>query len=152
MKKLALVGLSVMALAGCSSITTSEVDWSADATAMKAATDVTLRSNLWLNKMPMIGDERNEETLHGALYLESSSYLPAELDVTQVVLRQGTETWSIYADDVELRTHSATAWEVAFKWQLEIDPEQPVDVAVELIKEEKTEWVVNNQVKLDVVY
>ncbi len=152
MKKLVLVGLGVMALAGCSSMSSSSVDWSADAQALESSVNVTLKSNLWLNKMPMIGDPKDEETLHGALYLESENYLPAQLDVAQVVLRQGDEVWALYADDIELRNHSAAAWEVAFKWQLELDPDQPIDVAVELTLDGTSEWVVNNQVKLDVVY
>ena len=67
-------------------------------------------------------------------------------------LSKGADTLLVTADDLDLRTHSETQWEVAFVWQLEIDSEQPVDVAVELKDGETVKWLVEKDVKVDTVY
>ncbi|KOO14699.1 DNA polymerase III subunit beta [Vibrio xuii] len=148
MKKVALVSLGVALLAGCA---TQQVGWEQDNQAVIAESTVTLKSNLWLNKMPTIG-EVQDNTLHGALYLESDSTLPAELDVENISIQQGEETWVIDGDLLEMRTHSPNQWEVVFVWQFPVDPNQPVNVALLLNNNDKVEWLVENNVKIDTVY
>ena len=147
MKKLAFAAC-VVALAGCS---TPQVEWQQDNQVEVSAATVTMKSNLWHNKMPTIG-ETQDKTLHGSIYLESDSQLPATLAVESVTVKQGADTLLVTADDLDLRTHSETQWEVAFVWQLEIDSEQPVDVAVELKDGETVKWLVEKDVKVDTVY
>ncbi|NOH96789.1 hypothetical protein [Vibrio sp. 99-70-13A1] len=146
MKKIALV--CVLALAGCS---TTQVEWQQDNQIKVAEATVVLKSNLWINKMPSIG-EAQDQMLHGAIYLQATSDLPAELTVEGLTIKQGAETWLIDGSDLELRTHSETQWEVAFKWQLELDDTQPVNVAVQLKDGEAIKWLVENDVKVDTVY
>ena len=69
MKKFAAVSLTLALLAGCSA---PQVGWEQDEQVTINNAQVQLTSNLWLNKMPTIG-ELQEQNLHGALYLESSS-------------------------------------------------------------------------------
>lgn len=146
MKKLALA--CVIALAGCS---TAQVEWQQDNQVEVAETTITMKSNLWLNKMPTIG-ESQDKTLHGAIYLESDTQLPATLAVESLTVKQGADTLLVTSDDLDLRTHSQTQWEVAFVWQLEIDSDKPVDVAVELKDGEIVKWLVEKDVKVDTVY
>lgn len=148
MKKFAAISLGIALLTGCSS---PQVGWEQDNQIMVAQNSVELKSNLWLNKMPTIG-EVQDQTLHGALYLESNAALPAELMVQSIAIRQGGEEWLIDGDLLELRTHSENQWEIAFVWQFSVDPEQPVDVAVMLNNGEHEEWLVEKSVVIDQVY
>ncbi|MBB1461937.1 hypothetical protein H5300_01095 [Vibrio sp. SG41-7] len=147
MKKLAFAAY-VVALAGCSA---PQVEWQQDNQVEISAATVTMKSNLWHNKMPTIG-EAQDKTLHGSIYLESDSQLPATLAVESVTVKQGADTLLVTADDLDLRTHSETQWEVAFVWQLEIDSDKPVDVAIELKDGETVKWLVEKDVKVDTVY
>ena len=147
MKKLAFAAC-VVALAGCSAL---QVEWQQDNQVEISAATVTMKSNLWHNKMPTIG-EAQDKTLHGSIYLESDSQLPATLAVESVTVKQGADTLLVTADDLDLRTHSETQWEVAFVWQLEIDSDKPVDVAIELKDGETVKWLVEKDVKVDTVY
>ncbi|NOH80623.1 hypothetical protein F0231_12815 [Vibrio sp. RE86] len=148
MKKLALVSLGVALLAGCA---TQPVGWEQDNQIVVADTKVTLKSNLWLNKMPTIG-EVQDSTLHGTLYLESENTLPPELDVESITLQQGEDSWMIDGDLLELRTHSPNQWEVVFVWQFPIDSNLPVNVALQLNNNDTIEWLVEKDVKVDTVY
>ncbi|MCT4351381.1 hypothetical protein [Vibrio sp. NC2] len=147
MKKLVFAAC-VVALAGCSA---PQVEWQQDNQVEISAATVTMKSNLWHNKMPTIG-EAQDKTLHGSIYLESDSQLPATLAVESVTVKQGADTLLVTADDLDLRTHSETQWEVAFVWQLEIDSDKPVDVAIELKDGETVKWLVEKDVKVDTVY
>ncbi|EGU34978.1 hypothetical protein [Vibrio scophthalmi] len=148
MKKIAVISLGIALLAGCSS---PQVGWDQDNQIEINQAKVHLTSSLWLNKMPTIG-EMQEQALHGALVLETSTTLPAELDVESISLRQGDETWLIDGDLLELRSHSENQWEVSFVWQFAFNPEQPVDVAVMLNNDEHVEWLVEKGVVIDTVY
>ncbi|KLN67110.1 MULTISPECIES: hypothetical protein [Vibrio] len=148
MKKLALMSLGVALLAGCAS---EPVGWEQDNQVIISQVTVSLKSNLWLNKMPTIG-EVQDNTLHGALYLESDKALPAELDVESISIQQGEETWQIDGDLVELRTHNQNQWEVVFVWQFPIDAAKPVNVALMLNNNGQVEWLVEKNVKIDMVY
>lgn len=148
MKKMAVISLGFALLAGCSS---PQVGWQQDNQIVINEAQVHLESNLWLNKMPTIG-EMQEQALHGALVLTSSTTLPADLDVESISLRQGDETWLIDGDFLELRSHSENQWEVSFVWQFSFDPQQPVDVAVMLNNGADIEWLVEKGVVIDTVY
>ena len=82
MRTMALVSLGILLLAGCSS---EPVSWEQSNQVKIESNVVELKSNLWLNKMPTIG-EVQDTNLHGALYLVSDTDLPAELDIESVTL------------------------------------------------------------------
>ncbi|MGF1910510.1 hypothetical protein L4C38_13770 [Vibrio kasasachensis] len=148
MKRIAFVSLALALLAGCAS---PQVAWEQDEKIVIDNAQVQLSSNLWLNKMPTIG-ELQEQNLHGALYLESSQPLPADLAVSSVLLRQGDEVWLIEGSDLEIRTHNENQWEIVFAWQFELDSSKAVDVALQLSLRDKIKWMVENQVLIDTVY
>lgn len=148
MKKLALLSLGALLLCGCVSKPQS---WPHSQSVSVAQTSIELSSNLWRNKMPTIGAVQ-ESTLHGALYLESEQMLPAQLDVKSIVVKQGDESWQIDSDLLELRTHNQNRWEVAFVWQMAIDVEQSVDVAIQIKIDDEVQWLINEDVVIDTVY
>jgi uncharacterized protein YcfL len=149
MKKIALVSLGAVLLAGCAK--DPAIEWQQSNQTVIAEATVALKSNLWLNKMPTIGQEQ-DNTIHGALYLESNAPLPAELDVDTVTVQQGEESWEVDGEQVELRTHSPNQWEVAFAWQFPVDVDKPVDVALKLDNNGQVAWLVEKMVKIDTVY
>lgn len=148
MSKIALASLGALLLVGCA---TEPVAWEQSNQVTIENQTVELKSNLWLNKMPTIG-EVQDSNLHGALYLESETDLPAELDIESVTLKQDEESWILDGDLLELRTHSENQWEVVFVTQLAFDADKPIDVALQLNVNGKLESLVEKQVKVDVVY
>ncbi|KFI10199.1 hypothetical protein F0223_12320 [Vibrio coralliilyticus] len=148
MKKIALVALGAALLAGCS---TAPVGWEQDNQTEVEDATVSLKSNLWLNKMPTLG-EVQDQTLHGALYLQSDKVLPATLEVESISIKQGEDSWIIDGDLLDLRTHNQSHWEVAFVWQFAVDADKPVDVALMLKNGDKVEWLVEKDVVIDTVY
>lgn len=148
MKKFALLSLGAALVTGCASEPTV---WEQTHTTQVAQPIIELKSNLWVNKMPTIG-EVQDRTLHGALYLESDKVLPAQLGIEAISIKQGDEVWEIDGDLLELRTHSESQWEVVFVWQFAIDPANPVDVAVQMNMDNKLQWLVEKNVSIDTVY
>ncbi|WP_394153024.1 hypothetical protein [Vibrio maritimus] len=156
MKKVVTALALSIALAGCaSSPATDSAMWASSNTAMVEQQTVSLNSNLWIDMMPKIGETSalvKEQNLYGALNLSTDNQLPADMDVSKVVLKQGDMTWEFEGSDFELRNHSESQWEVAFNWQLEVNITKPVDVAVQLIDGENKTWLVSKQVNIDTVY
>ena len=116
MKKFASAALAIALLAGCSSA--PQVGWQQGSQVTMNTVNVELKSNLWVNLMPTIG-EVQEQNVHGALYLKADNELPANLTVDALIIKQGDSEWEIDGDLLELRTHSENQWEVAFVWQIE---------------------------------
>ena len=85
MKKIASAALAVALLAGCSSA--PQVGWQEDSQITMNQVNVELKSNLWVNMMPTIG-EVQEQNVHGALYLQADKDLPANLTVESLILKQ----------------------------------------------------------------
>lgn len=156
MKKFALIGVMSLALIGCSA-TPSSVDWQANNQVVMNQAEITLKSSLWLNKMPMISDSAEESKeqaskLHGALYLESAIAFSSDLDVFVVALKQGEQEWTLTKEAFEIRRHSDKAWEVSFKWDAKLDATEKVNIAVGLQQGESTQWLVDQNINVDKVY
>ncbi len=152
MKKHAIALLTLALLGGCASTEPeSMIGWQQDNQVVMASTTIELKSNLWINQMPTIG-EVQDQNLHGALYLTSDSQLDAHLTATQLIIRQGEREWLIEGDLLELRSHNEHHWEVAFVWQMELDIEQPVDIAVEVEQNGQVAWLVERKVSIDTVF
>ncbi|MDF2153343.1 hypothetical protein [Vibrio sp. CAU 1672] len=149
MKKLALVALSMVLLAGCSA--NQDVTWQTGSQMTLSQVTVELKSNLWLNLMPTV-EEGENKTLHGALYLHGNKELPATLTVDAIMLKQNDQQWLIDTALLDLRTHSENQWEVAFTWPLELDTERPVDIAVLLEDGRQQVWLVEKAVTIDKLY
>lgn len=151
MKKFASVALAIAIalLGGCS--TAPQVAWHEDSQTTINKVNVELKSNLWVNLMPTIG-EVQEQNVHGALYLQANNELPANLTVDTLIIKQGDSEWEIDGDLLELRTHTENQWEVAFVWQIEADMEKRVDLALLLDDAGNKGWLVEKGIKIDKVY
>lgn len=149
MKRFASVALAMALLAGCSS--TPQVGWQEDRQVTVNKVNVELKSNLWVNLMPTIG-EVQEQNVHGALYLRADKELPANLTVDSLIIKQGDSEWEIDGDLLELRTHSESQWEVVFVWQIEANMEKTVDLALLLDDAGNKAWLVEKGIRIDKVY
>nr|WP_319555639.1 hypothetical protein [uncultured Vibrio sp.] len=149
MKKLASVAIATVLLTGCNAV--PEVNWKQDSQITINKVNVELKSNLWVNLMPTIG-ESQESNLHGSLSLESDTQLPANLTVEALIIKQGDEQWMLKEDSLETRTHSENQWEVAFTWQNQLNTEQWVELAILLDDAGKKRWLVEKYVKINKVY
>jgi hypothetical protein len=149
MKKLASVVIATALLTGCSAV--PEVNWKQDSQIMMNQVNIELKSSLWVNLMPTIGDTR-ELSLHGSLSLESEQELPANLTVEALIIKQGDKEWVVGEELLETRTTSENQWEVAFTWQNELNTEKWVDLAILLDDEGEKRWLVEKYVKIKKVY
>ncbi|MBE3669566.1 hypothetical protein BOO24_09875 [Vibrio navarrensis] len=149
MKRWALATLSLALLAGCS--TQPAISWQQDNQVTVNQSVIELKSTLWVNQMPMVG-EQEAQSLHGSLYLSSNGELPANLTVNLLTIKQGEQQWNLSESELEVRTHSENQWEVAFNWQGEFDIEQPVDIALQIENQATILWLVERKVAIDKVY
>ncbi|MDV6252498.1 hypothetical protein [Vibrio sp. EA2] len=149
MKKLASVAIATALLTGCSAV--PEVNWKQDSQITINKVNIELKSNLWVNLMPTIG-ESQEASLHGSLSLESDTQLPANLTVEALIIKQGDEQWMLDEDSLETRTHSENQWEVAFTWENQVNTEKWVELAILLDDAGKKRWLVEKYVKINKVY
>ncbi len=149
MKKLASLVLATALLTGCSTI--PEVNWKQDSQITMNQVTIELKSNLWVNLMPTIG-EALEPSLHGSLSLESEQQLPANLTAETLIIRQDDNEWVIAEDSLETRTNSESQWEVAFMLQNKLNIERPVDLAILLDDAGEKRWLVEKHVKVNKVY
>ncbi len=157
MKRLMTVLMMTAVMMGCSAMTaTSETErWSNDKVIMLSKQQVNLESNLWIDKMPQVGETKalvSEQVVFGSLNLSSPGEIPAALDVSKVVIRQAEQVWLLEDSDFELRNHSEQQWEVAFTWQIDVNTTQPVDIAVELLDGTNRVWLSQLSVEIDTVY
>ena len=151
MKKSSLTALILVMtlLGGCSA--TPQLDWQKNSQVTMNKVSIELKSNLWVNQMPTIGEVQSQD-VHGALYLRADKELPANLTVDALVIKQGGSEWKIDSDLLELRTHSENQWEVSFVWQVDANMERMVDLALQLDDAGKKVWLVEKGIKIDKVY
>ncbi len=149
MKKFASVAIATALLTGCSAI--PEVNWAQDSQVTMNQVNVELKSNLWINLMPTIG-ESQKLSVHGSIYIESDQQLPANLTVEALIIKQGDKEWVITEELLETRTHSENQWEVDFNWQNELNIEKTVDLAILIDDARKKRWLVEKSVQINKVY
>ncbi|QXO16890.1 MULTISPECIES: hypothetical protein [Vibrio] len=148
MKKWLLL-LATLGLVACS---TPNVNWQQGNLAMIEQTAIQLESNLWTDQMPKAGAGAQSQNLNGTLRLETSDQLPADLTVSEIVIKQGDSMWIIDGDMVELRTESDNRWEVVFQSGSEVNIDRSVSVALGLSDSQGEIWLVQHKVSIDKVY
>lgn len=148
MKKVLLATVLFTALSGCQTTNEAKVDWLQDNKVEVMNSHVQLSSAVWINKMPSVGEERDETKLNLALVLNSKQTLAPELKIEAVVLRQGDITWEISEEEYEIRVQSDHAWEIAGYTFQELDPNKAIDIAIQT----NGQWIVEAGVMIDTVY
>lgn len=149
MKRIAPLALVMALMAGCSSV--PNVNWQQNSQITINEVNVELKSNLWVNLMPNIGDVE-EQSIQGALYLEGDQLLPANLTAEALIIKQGQKEWLVDSASLDTRTHSESRWEVAFSSHIDVNTEKSVDIAVLLDDAGKQRWLVEKYVKINKVY
>ncbi|MCR9884293.1 hypothetical protein NB554_10650 [Vibrio alginolyticus] len=149
MKRIAPLALTMALMAGCSSV--PNVNWQQNSQITINEVNVELKSNLWVNLMPNIGDVE-EQSIQGALYLEGDQLLPANLTAEALIIKQGQKEWLVDSVSLDTRTHSESRWEVAFSSHIDVNTEKSVDIAVLLDDAGKQRWLVEKYVKINKVY
>ena len=148
MKKALFASAMMIALSGCQMTSQSQADWSQDSQIEMMNAQIQLNSAVWINRMPTIGDEKDESKVNFALTLTSKQVIAPELMISAVVLRQGDQSWSVADDEFEVRVHDNHTWEIAGQSFYEIDANQSVDIAIET----NNEWIIERGIQIDTVY
>ncbi len=149
MKKLTSVLIASALLTGCSTV--PELDWQQDSQVTMNQVNIELKSNLWVNLMPSVG-EALEPNLHGSLSLESDQQLPANLTAEALVIKQGDKEWMISEEMLDTRTNSENQWEVAFTLERELDTGKLVNLAILLDDAGKKRWLIEKYIKINKVH
>lgn len=148
MKKALFASVMMIALSGCQMTSQPQVDWSQDNQVEMMNAQIQLNSAVWVDRMPTIGDEKDESKVNFALTLTSKQVIAPELVINTVVVRQGTQSWEMAESEFEVRVHDNHTWEIAGQSFYDIDAAQPVDIAIEA----NNEWIVETEVQIDTVY
>ncbi len=149
MKKLTSVLIASALLTGCSTV--PELDWQQDSQVTMNQVNIELKSNLWVNLMPSVG-EALEPNLHGSLSLESDQQLPANLTAEALIIKQGDKEWMISEEMLDTRTNSENQWEVAFTLERELDTGKLVNLAILLDDAGKKRWLIEKYIKINKVH
>ena len=96
-------------------------------------TTVNLSSELWLNSMPVIGDDGTKPSnqLHASVKLQTTDMktLPQGIDIFQVLLEHEDKQWLV-KDNLEVRAEGELTLEVVLREGPEWVPGSRVDIAV----------------------
>ncbi|GAM54234.1 hypothetical protein JCM19231_226 [Vibrio ishigakensis] len=152
MKLKAAAGALVCAslLIGCAS--SEVVQWQKESSAMVENTNINLESRMWLNKMPMIGEEASIP-LHGSIILSADQDIPADLGVVSIWLRHNDESVEISEDNFEVEAVNENQWKISFKQTEHFEEEvDSVDIAILMENEQKKVWLAEQGVKVDLVF
>ncbi|GAM67832.1 hypothetical protein JCM19236_4758 [Vibrio sp. JCM 19236] len=152
MKLKAVAGALVCAslLIGCAS--SEDVQWQKESSAMVENTNINLESRMWLNKMPMIGEEPSIP-LHGSIILSADQDIPADLGVVSIWLRHNDETVEISEDNFEVEALNENQWKISFKQTEHFEEEvDSADIAILMENEQKKVWLAERGVKVDLVF
>lgn len=149
MKLVVRAGLILLILSGCSM---NQVRWQQDNHANLDGVLMQMDSQLWSDQMPGIVQEDRAGVVHGSLRLVTSSALSDDVKVSRVVIQQGAVQWTIHGDQVKLQAVSDTLWEVIFSWQMSLDVDKSVNVAVEVDNGQHKQWLVQHRVMIEKVY
>lgn len=152
MKFKAVAGALVCAslLIGCAS--SEDVQWQKGSSAMVENTNISIESRMWLNKMPMIGEEPSTP-LHGSIILSADQDIPVDLGVVSLWVRHGDESVQISEQNFEVEAVTENQWKISFKQTEHFDEEvDSLDVAVQMENDQKQVWLTEQDVKVDLVY
>ncbi|ELR63452.1 hypothetical protein C942_03745 [Photobacterium marinum] len=107
--------------------------WQAPTELTLSGVTVNLRSDLWLNSMPVIGDDGTQPAikLQASVKLQSTDMkpLPGGIEITQVLLEQGDKQWLVN-ENLEVRGEGELTLEVVMQAGPEWESGSLVNVAI----------------------
>lgn len=114
-----------------------------------------LGSELWLNSMPVIGDDgaNPARKLFASIRLLAADHqpLPKGIEITQVLIEQGDEQWLVQ-QHLEMRKDGNKSLEVALRGGPEWQPSSTVNVAVTVLYQGQEHTVIQKQVVIAQVF
>ncbi|GHA51214.1 hypothetical protein ACFFLZ_16480 [Photobacterium aphoticum] len=114
-----------------------------------------LGSELWLNSMPVIGDDgaNPARKLFASIRLLAADHqpLPKGIEITQVLIEQGDEQWLVQ-QHLEIRKDGNKSLEVALRGGPEWQPSSTVNVAVTVLFQGQEHTVIQKQVVIAQVF
>lgn len=129
--------------------------WQSPTELTVAGVVVNLSSELWLNSMPVIGDDGTKPAykLHASVKLQSTDMqaLPTGIEITQVLLDHEDKKWLV-TDDLEVRAEGELSLEVALRGGPEWKPGSKVNIAVNIMHGGQEHILVQHDVVLAEVF
>jgi len=114
-----------------------------------------LRSELWLNSMPVIGDDGTKPTdkLHASVKLQSTDMqaLPKGIEITQVLLEHEDKQWLVN-ENLEVRAEGELSLEVVLRGGPEWVPGSKVNIAVNIMHGGQEHTLIQQDVVLSQVF
>lgn len=133
-----------------------EIDiWQSPQELVLSDVTVYLGSELWLNSMPVIGDDGSQPAnkLHASIRLLTRDMkpLPAGVEIMQVMIAQDDQQW-LAQENLEIRSEGEMSLEVSMRGGPEWLPGSKADIAVTVLYQGQEQVVIQQEVLISQVF
>ena len=129
--------------------------WQSPTELVVADVTLNLRSELWLNSMPVIGDDGTlpADKLHASVKLQSTDMqaLPKGIEIAQVLLEHEDKQWLVN-ENLEVRAEGELSLEIVLRGGPEWAPGSKVNIAVIIMHGGQEHTLVQHGVMLSQVF
>lgn len=134
----------------------AEIDiWQSPQELVLSEVTVYLGSELWLNSMPVIGDDGSQPAnkLHASIRLLTRDMkpLPAGVEIMQVMIAQDDQQW-LAQENLEIRSEGEMSLEVSMRGGPEWLPGSKADIAVTVLYQGQEQVVIQQEVLISQVF
>ena len=134
----------------------AEIDiWQSPQELVLSDVTVYLGSELWLNSMPVIGDDGSQPAnkLHASIRLLTRDMkpLPAGVEIMQVMIAQDDQQW-LAQENLEIRSEGEMSLEVSMRGGPEWLPGSKADIAVTVLYQGQEQVVIQQEVLISQVF
>ena len=134
----------------------AEIDiWQSPQDLVLSDVTVYLGSELWLNSMPVIGDDGSQPAnkLHASIRLLSRDMkpLPSGVEIMQVMIAQDDQQW-LAQENLEVRSEGEMSLEVSMRGGPEWVPGSKADIAVTVLYQGQEQVVIQRDVLISQVF
>ncbi|MBC7005791.1 hypothetical protein BIZ37_24840 [Photobacterium sp. BZF1] len=134
----------------------AEIDiWQSPQELVLSDVTVYLGSELWLNSMPVIGDDGSQPAnkLHASIRLLSREMkpLPTGVEIMQVMVAQEDQQW-LAQENLEVRSEGEMSLEVSMRGGPEWLPGSKADIAVTVLYQGQEQVVIQRDVLISQVF
>ncbi|MDV5171660.1 hypothetical protein [Photobacterium rosenbergii] len=134
----------------------AEIDiWQSPQELMLSDVTVYLGSELWLNSMPVIGDDGSQPAnkLHASIRLLTRDMkpLPKGVEIMQVMIAQDDQQW-LAQENLEIRSEGEMSLEVSMRGGPEWLPGSKADIAVTVLYQGQEQVVIQQEVLISQVF
>ena len=134
----------------------AEIDiWQSPQELVLSEVTVYLGSELWLNSMPVIGDDGSQPAnkLHASIRLLTRDMkpLPTGVEIMQVMIAQDDQQW-LAQENLEVRSEGEMSLEVSMRGGPEWLPGSKADIAVTVLYQGQEQVVIQQEVLISQVF